>query len=107
MLDSAMRIAWPSLVIAAMPLLTAGMMAGDRPSNGSSSNRSSGSRASARAIERKMLSIALAPGPVRALQLRSDRRTEVAGPLRAVAGGPPAGARAARELVRVAVARAR
>jgi hypothetical protein len=75
MLDSAIRIARPSLVIAATPALTAGMMAGERPSNGSSSSSISGSSASVRAIESILRSPPLISGPLRARYRRSTGNT--------------------------------
>src|SRR5438132_677945 len=63
MLDSAIRIARPRPVMAAMPALTSGMIAGERPSNGSSRSSISGSRASARAIESILRSPPLISGP--------------------------------------------
>jgi len=66
MLDSAIRIEWPSVVIAAMPSATLGMIAGESPSNGSSSSSISGSSASARAMESILRSPPLISGPLRA-----------------------------------------
>jgi hypothetical protein len=51
MFDSAITMLRPSRVIAAIDSASEGIIAGDSPSNGSSSRSSSGSRASARAIE--------------------------------------------------------
>src|SRR2546427_703802 len=62
MLDSAIRIDRPSSVIAAIPSLTAGMIAGASPSKGSSSRSRSGSSASAPALVRRLVAF---PAPFR------------------------------------------
>src|SRR5262245_37911816 len=94
MLDSAMRIARPSPVTAAMPALTAGMIAGDSPSNGSSSSSISGSSASARAIESILRSPPLISGPRRA----AERREHVVRLRDALGRRPADGPRPGRDL---------
>src|SRR5213593_1179854 len=89
MLDSAIRIDRPSSVIAAIPSLTAGMIAGASPSKGSSSTSSSGSSARARAIESIFRSPPLISGPLRAAYVFSTGKTSYARSMRSAAGRPP------------------
>src|SRR5256712_663528 len=73
MLDSAIRIDRPSSVIAAIPSLTAGMIAGASPSKGSSSRSRSGSTPRARAIEGHFRPPAPRPGPFRPTRQTTSR----------------------------------
>ncbi len=68
---------WPRRVIEAMPSVTAGMMAGESPSNGSSRRSSSGSSASARAMESILRSPPLISGPFRATYVPQHREDRV------------------------------
>src|SRR5262245_5417454 len=96
MFDSAIRIARPSPVIAAMPALTAGMIAGESPSNGSSSKSISGSRASAR--EREHLALAAAHLRALARRVAAEHREHAVGHLEALGGGAAAAPGPRRDL---------
>ena len=97
MFDSAMSTPWPSLRIDAMPSLMLGMIAGDSPSNGSSSRSRRGSSVSARAIETILRSPPESWLPPRAAYWRSFGKIAYASSIRS--GAPrPCGSSPRREL---------